>query len=331
MRQYYPPESLSVVPDNPVYIVTNKLKSFFSDIKVGDNDVFSQFEDINGTLQQVEHLNSQSGVVGHQLYCKSLRDANMSLSSRVLKNLQRNGESFVINGTEIDFSLPPSSQSHPISHKMVALYTSMEAGTASKVKDDLDCVIEVFIKEVCSNLDGLRKETSSKSVSPANSPTDQDLMTSEIIELKCGRQTKFKNVQNAASAGIECECCKQTVQEKCICCRLERKYLGHDICPQGDTNNLFQPSTQTKLYHGERLILSCGVLDSKVVSTGKTLESYIGWLMEVNLDHLAMSLSGIPDIRLLWSGDKRFKKHFSDLQVRSFDCTCISFVLFTDC
>ena len=247
----------------------------------------------------------------------------MSLSSRALQNLEGNGESFVISGTEVDFSLPPSSQSHPISHKMVAVHTFIQAGTASEVKADLDRVIELFIKEVCSNLDGLRKETSTKSVSPAKSPTDQDLMTSEIIELKCGTQTKFKNVRSAASAGIGCECCKQTVQEKCIYCRLERKYLGHDICPQGDTNSLFQPSTQTKLYHGERLILSCGVLDTNIVSTRTNLESCVGWLMEVNLDYLALSSSGIPDIRLLWSGDKRFKKHFSHLQVRSSDLFCV--------
>ena len=37
--------------------------------------------------------------------------------------------------------------------------------------------------------------------------------------------------------------------------------------------------------------------------------------MEINLDNLLMTLCGIPDVRLLWSQDKRLKVQFSTLQV----------------
>ena len=66
------------------------------------------------------------------------------------------------------------------------------------------------------------------------------------------------------------------------------------------------------------MILSGGVLDGKVGSAKTSPERTVGWLMEVNLDHLAMALFGIPDIRLLWSSDARFKEQFSVLKVRHF-------------
>ena len=307
MEYCYPLKSLSVVPDNPVFIVANKLKRFFSNIKVGDRTlVFSQIEDMDNANQQVERLNVQSGFVGVKFPCKSL-------SGRVLQNLQGNGDSFVISGTEVDFFLPPSSQSHPIRHKLVAVHTCKEDKTASEVKAEVDSVLEVFTKEICSHIVEFSKETGCKSVTQAN------LVTSETIQLKCGKQTKFENLKNAASADIGCKCEKQTaVQEKCIFCRLERHYLGQDISPQVCTDDLFQRSTQTRLYHKERLLLSCGVLDGKVLNAKTYPERTVGWLMEVNLSHLAMALFGIPDIRLLWSSDARFKEQFSVLKVRYF-------------
>ena len=280
----YPLKSLSVVPDNPVFIVANKLKRFFSNIKVGDRTlVFSQIEDMDNANQQVERLNVQSGFVGVKFPCKSL-------SGRVLQNLHGNGDSFVVSGTEVDFFLPPSSQSHPIRHKLVAVHTCKEDKTASEVKAEVDSVLQVFTKKNCSHLVELSKETGCKSVTQAN------LVTSETIQLKCGKQT--------------------AVQEKCIFCRLERHYLGQDISPQVCTDDLFQRST--RLYHKERLLLSCGVLDGKVLNAKTYPERTVGWLMEVNLDHLAMALFGIPDIRLLWSSDARFKEQFSVLKVRYF-------------
>lgn len=317
VKHCYPLKSLSVVPDNPVYIITNKLKSFFSNITVETKTIdFSQLENINNINQQVDKLNvCGSDEVGGKLH-QSFRDSNKSLSSQVLQNLQEIGASFVISGTEIDFFLPPSSKNHPISHKMVALHTIMKAATASEVKAELDSILDLFIKEICFNLNGLRREQGCKSASQANSLTRHDLVTSETIQLQSGRQTRFQNLRNAAGAGIECECGKQTVQEKCVFCRLEKQYLGCDISPALCTNNHFQPSTQTELYHEERLILSCGVLDANGFSPKRSSDNNrLAWLMEVNLDNIAMALCGITDVRLLWTEDERFKKQISNLQV----------------
>ena len=303
LRKYYPLEGLHVVSSNPVHIVTNKLKSFFSSIKVDNENAGSQFKNIN-SLPVLHHAE------------KYRRDTKVPLSLRALHNFQENGDSFVLSGTEINFFLPPSSHNHPISHKMIAVQTFVDGATDSEVRADLEKVIDAFTKDICSKFDGLRKETSCSSVPSANSPADQDLTSSETVELKCGTQTKFKNLTNAASAGLGCECGKQTVQEKCIFCRLERKYLGHDNSLQVSTNTLFQSNTQTKLYHENGLLLSCGVLDTTNVCSVILHESCIGWLMDINLDLLTMALCGIPDIRLLWSDDGRFKEQFAGQQVR---------------
>ena len=77
----------------------------------------------------------------------------------------------------------------------------------------------------------------------------------------------------------------------------------------------FQPSTQRELYHKQRLILSCGLIDASVLSPETFADKCLCWLMEINLDNLVMTLCGIPDVRLLWSQDKRFKVQFSTLQV----------------
>lgn len=313
----YPADGLSCVPGNPVYSMVNKLKSFFSNYIIGDTtagpfDNHSQSEDVSSTNQQAEELNVEEEV-GSDKSHRSLLDANLSLSSRVLQKIQVNYHSFVISGTEIDFFLPPSSQMHPISHKLVAVQMYAEPGTASKVKADVDSVLEQFVREICSCLEDLKRESGSQSSSQTNPPSVPALAGSETIQLKSGRQTKFKNVRNAASAGTGCECRKQAVQEKCIFCRLESHYLRYDISSQVCLSDLFQPSTQTKLYHKERLLLSCGVLDSN-----KSSHVCYGWLMEVNIDNLVMALCGISDIRLLWTKDQRFKEQFSSMEVRLF-------------
>ena len=91
-------------------------------------------------------------------------------------------------------------------------------------------------------------------------------------------------------------------------CRLESHYLGCDIAPQVSLNDLFQPSSQIKLYHKERLLPSCGVLDSN-----KSSQVCFGWLTEVNIDSLIMALCGISDIRRI-NGLKNLQ--FTGLEVR---------------
>ena len=90
-------------------------------------------------------------------------------------------------------------------------------------------------------------------------------------------------------------------------CRLESHYLGCDIAPQVCLNDLFQPSTQVKLYHKERLLLSCGVLHSN-----KSSQVCFGWVKEGNIDSLIMALCGISDVRRI----RRFKEQFTGLEVR---------------
>ena len=73
---------------------------------------------------------------------KSFRDANMPLSNRVLRKLQANCHSFLISGTELDFLFFPSSHTHPIRHEIVAGRTFTEPTTASKVKADMDGILQ---------------------------------------------------------------------------------------------------------------------------------------------------------------------------------------------
>lgn len=299
-RDLYPEDGLSCVSGNPVSILVNKLRSFFSNHNVCDTDVgpfgnYSDSEDltVSGMNLQTEHLN------------------NMSLSSRVLQKLQANSHSFLISGTEHDFFFSPSSHIHPIRHKIVACRTFPEpTTTALNVKADLDGVLHAFAREICSSLDDLRRESSCETLSQKDL-SDTTSVGFEAVQLKCGRQTKFQNARNAASAGTGCECKNLAGQKKCIFCRLESHYLGHNIPPQVSISDLFQASTQTKLYHKERMLLTWGLLDSD-----KFPHVCCGWLMEIDIDNLVMALYWISDIRLLWSRDQRFKEQFSGLEVR---------------
>ena len=316
MSYCYPTRSLSFVPGNPLYIISNKLKSFFSDISIGEaNVVFKHLESIENISEQVEKLNvCGSGEAEGQLN-QSFRRTGVSLLSEVVQSLQEFGALFVMSGIEIDFFLPPSSENHPISHKMMAVKTFTNGATALEVKRELDSILDLFITKMCSGLDGLRIENSSRGLSREGISTADDLLNQEITELECGKQTKFHNLKNASSADIRCECGKETLQEKCIYCRLEKHYLGHDISPPLCTSKCFQPSTQRELYHKQTFILSCGLIDASVLSPETFADKYLCWLMEINLDNLVMTLCGIPDVRLLWSQDKRFKVQFSTLQV----------------
>ncbi|XP_068702732.1 ferredoxin-fold anticodon-binding domain-containing protein 1-like [Montipora foliosa] len=303
-QQRYPMQSPMVVPHNPVYIITNKLKHFFSDIVVDGRQVFSEFKEFNNAMPYVD----QCGLTHIR------RDDDSSFLGKALEHLRESVCSFVMSGTEINFFFPPSSQNHPIRHKLIAAQTVMDAANTPNVMSCLKTVIDLFIKDVCCNLDGLRIEANCTSTLSAYSGPD---LTSETIELKCGRQTKFRSLTCAARSNIGCECGKTSAREKCVFCRLERKYLGYDSPPQVCMNDLCQLSTRTELFHGQRLILSCGVLDTKSVFSKSSQQNLVGWLMELNLDHLAMALFGIRDIRLLWSDDERFKKQFADLQGRA--------------
>lgn len=315
-RDLYPEDGLSCVSGNPVSILVNKLRSFFSNHNVCDTNVgpfgnYSDSEDqtVSGMNLQAEHLNIDGDkFVKSQ---KSLADANISLSSRVLQKLQANCHSFLISGTEHDFFFSPSSRTHPIRHKIVACRTFSEpTTTALNVKADLDGVLHAFAREICSSLDDLRRESSCQTLSQKDL-SDTASVGFEAVQLKCGRQTKFQNARNAASAGTGCECKNLVGQKKCIFCRLESHYLGHNIPPQVSTSDLFQGSTQTKLYHKEKPLLTWGLLDSD-----KSPHVCCGWLMEIDIDNLVMALYRISDIRLLWSRDQRFKEPFSGLEVR---------------
>ena len=294
-----------------MYVLVNKLKSFFGNYNIPDITVepfkyHCHSEDINSLSEEAKKLNVDGEAVK-----TTPKNQKRSISTKVCEKLQENCHSFVISGTEIDFFLPPSSLTRPVSHKMVAVQTYTEAVTPSKVQTDLDSVLEALITEICSCVKDLRRDSSCQDVSQGNSSTDSASVVSETIQLKNGIQTRFQDVRNAAGAGIDCECGKQDVQEKCIFCQLEIHYLGHDISPQVCTNDLIETITQTKLYHKERLLLSCGVLD-----VNKCPKVCCGWMMVVNVDNLAMALCDIPDIRLLWSMDQRFQEQFSGSEVR---------------
>ena len=314
-RDLYPEDGLSCVSGNPVSILASKLRSFFSNHDVRDTNVgpfgnYSNSENLTVSSMNLhaENLNTDGDdFVKPQ---KSLTDANMSLSSGVLQKLQANCHSFLISGTERDFFFSPSSHTHPIRHKIVACRTFTEPTTALKVKEDVDGVLQAFTREFCSSLEDLKTESGCQSVSQKDL-SDTASVGFEAVQLKSGRQTKFENARNAASAGIGCECENLAGQKKCIFCRLESHYLGHNISPQVSISDLFQASTQTKLCHRERLLLTWGLLDS-----GKSPHVCCGWLMEIDIDNLVMALYGISDIRLLWSRDQRFKEQFSGLEVR---------------
>ncbi|ODQ81701.1 hypothetical protein BABINDRAFT_170390 [Babjeviella inositovora NRRL Y-12698] len=61
----------------------------------------------------------------------------------------------------------------------------------------------------------------------------------------------------------------------------------------------------------------CGVVREQVL-TNSGLQDTIGWAFGVGLDRIAMILFGIPDIRLFWTLDERFKLQFSEGKITTF-------------
>lgn len=56
-------------------------------------------------------------------------------------------------------------------------------------------------------------------------------------------------------------------------------------------------------------VLGCGILEQQILNNAGA-DSKIGWAFGLGLDRLVMAQYGIPDIRLLWSEDKRFLDQF---------------------
>ncbi|KAI8867268.1 phenylalanyl-tRNA synthetase [Ramicandelaber brevisporus] len=72
------------------------------------------------------------------------------------------------------------------------------------------------------------------------------------------------------------------------------------------------------MYRGEWLELcGCGVMRQEIMNNA-SLPDHMGWAFGFGLERLAMVLFGIPDIRLFWSSDPRFRAQFSDGMIRQF-------------
>jgi phenylalanyl-tRNA synthetase alpha chain len=80
-----------------------------------------------------------------------------------------------------------------------------------------------------------------------------------------------------------------------------------------------EPSFELEIfYNGDWMeVLGCGVIHSGVLEKCG-LQDRHGWAFGLGLERLAMVLFSIPDIRLFWSDDKRFKKQFSAGKIQAF-------------
>ena len=65
-------------------------------------------------------------------------------------------------------------------------------------------------------------------------------------------------------------------------------------------------------------VLGCGILQPRVLSMAGRNEDEIGWAFGLGLERLAMVLFSIPDIRLFWTDDDRFRNQFRAGQVSKF-------------
>lgn len=299
------------VPNNPVGNLVKKLESFFGNYNICDLTDESwqdccQSEYVSDLTEEAKKLNVREEATG-----LTLEYSKFSFATRVVEKLQKNCHSFILSGTEIDFFLPPSSRTHPVSHKLVAVQTFTELITPLKLQSVVNSVLEAFVEDICSCIKDLRRENSCQGVSQTNPLSTSSSVESETTQLKNGVQTRFLDVRCTGAASIGCHCRNQDGRKKCIFCRMEKHYLGHDISPQVCINDLIQPSPKTTLYHKDMLLVSCGILD-----ISKFPKVCCGWLMEVNIDSLALALCNIPDIRLLWSNDPRIQEQFSSQEVR---------------
>ena len=79
------------------------------------------------------------------------------------------------------------------------------------------------------------------------------------------------------------------------------------------------PSFELEIFfNGEWLeVLGCGVVHKDILaSVGRA--DQLGWAFGLGLERLAMVLFSIPDIRLFWSTDDRFKSQFKDGKIVRF-------------
>lgn len=73
------------------------------------------------------------------------------------------------------------------------------------------------------------------------------------------------------------------------------------------------------LWNGEWLeILGCGVIRQDLLDYAGRKGS-IGWAFGLGIERIAMLMYGIPDIRLFWSQDERFKGQFREGVVKRFE------------
>ncbi|GFS65035.1 probable phenylalanine--tRNA ligase, mitochondrial [Trichonephila inaurata madagascariensis] len=56
-------------------------------------------------------------------------------------------------------------------------------------------------------------------------------------------------------------------------------------------------------------ILGCGIMEQDILN-GAGANEKIGWAFGIGLERLAMTLYGIPDVRLFWSTDSGFLSQF---------------------
>lgn len=81
---------------------------------------------------------------------------------------------------------------------------------------------------------------------------------------------------------------------------------------EGDYFPFTEPSFELQiLFKGEWMeVLGCGVMQQKIVDDNYG-PGHVGWAFGLGLERLAMVLFDIPDIRLFWSSDPRFKNQFT--------------------
>eukprot|EP00028_Trichosphaerium_sp_Am-I-7-wt_P015722 CAMPEP_0168512808 /NCGR_PEP_ID=MMETSP0405-20121227/3042_1 /TAXON_ID=498012 /ORGANISM="Trichosphaerium sp, Strain Am-I-7 wt" /LENGTH=212 /DNA_ID=CAMNT_0008531429 /DNA_START=29 /DNA_END=667 /DNA_ORIENTATION=- len=79
------------------------------------------------------------------------------------------------------------------------------------------------------------------------------------------------------------------------------------------------PSTELEIfYNGDWLeVLGCGVIHKDILKNCD-MADHKGWAFGMGLERLAMVLFAIPDIRLFWSDDERFKKQFKSGKIVKF-------------
>ncbi|CCD22687.1 phenylalanine--tRNA ligase NDAI_0A05320 [Naumovozyma dairenensis CBS 421] len=90
------------------------------------------------------------------------------------------------------------------------------------------------------------------------------------------------------------------------------------------TNTTFpwtQPSWEIEIWWDNQWLEICGcgiIKQDLLLKSDFEKDSTIGWAFGLGLDRIAMLLFGIPDIRLLWSNDKRFIGQFVEGQINTF-------------